>query len=383
MCFTFTVKTKPYAPSLFFTTLSPIQLCFIRLLVGKPPKLLSTTADTSNLTALLSPRAAPPPAAVAAHAAAGVAFESPFAQRNSIKSAVALKERGVERMEMMQSCCDGRGVRGHLFITSHRCVFVPSIMKIEKFCSQFPLDSSVSIQNPKGHQTCIIVEHHVSNDPKAVQKHNSVQYYFSGFASDVVCVHAFQKMSAISSGTNQIMAAGAAVLSPFVSPLSFFSPGRQLVHTATVQVVSATLPHNLVSSEKTVKFYISHCGEERKIKPFPPTKDSGPIEVSLPTDMMAPLVLQLKGSMLGIPTFELGRAEVLNWLPLNSGSKHKRTESHPLFNEQKVEVCRVTLSICVPNLGEMPSLTGMWPPSLSQSSRLYALAVQISLTAVR
>jgi hypothetical protein len=298
-----------------------------------------------------------------------------------------LKERGVERMEMMQSCCDGRGVRGHLFITSHRCVFVPNIMKIEKFCSQFPLDSSVSIQNPKGQQTCIIVEHHVSNDPKAVQKHSAVQYYFSGFASDVVCVRVFQKMSAISSGTNHIMAAGAAVLSPIVSALSFFSPDRQLVHTATVQVVSATLSPNLVSSEKTVKLYISHCREERKIKPFPPTKDSGPIEVSLPTDMMAPLVLQLmlKGSMLGIPTFEkkLGRAEVLNWLPLNSGSKHKRTESHPLFNEQKVEVCRVTLSICVPNLGEMPSLTGMWPPSLSQSSRLNALSVQISLTAVR
>ena len=174
-CLTFTIKTKPCAPALYFTTLSTIQLCFIRLLVGKTPKLLSTSADTSNLTALLSPRTSPPPAAVAAHAAAGVAFESPFAQRNSIKSAVALKERGVERMEMMQSCCDGRGVRGHLFITSHRCVFVPKIMKIRKFCSQFPLDSTVELKILEGQQTCINVEHHVSNDPEAVQKHNSVQ----------------------------------------------------------------------------------------------------------------------------------------------------------------------------------------------------------------
>ncbi len=172
-----------------------------------------------------------------------------------------------------------------------------------------------------------------------------------------------------------------------MSPLSFFSSGRQLIHTATIQVVSATLPPNLVSTEKTAKFYISHCGEERKIKPFPPTKDSGPIEVSMPTDMMAPLVLQIKGSSmltLGlIPTCELGRAEVLNWLPLNSGSKHKRTESHKLFNEQKVEVCRVTLSICVPNLGEMPSLTGVRPPSLPPFFRLHAFSVAISLTAVR
>ncbi len=308
---------------------------------------------------------------MAAHAAAGIAFESPLAQRNAIKSAATFKERGLERMEMMHSCSDGRGVRGHMFITTHRCVFVPGIMKTEQFCVQFPLDSTVSIQNPKGHQTCIIIEHHPAGGLKSAHKQSSVQFYFSGFTSDVACVHAYQKMSSISSGTNQIIAAaahGVAVLSPFVSPIAFaWGSARELIHTATIEVVSATLSRSVVSAEKTSKFYISHCGETRKIKPFPPSKESGPIEVSLPTDMMAPLVLQLRGSgMLGlIATFELGRAEVFNWLPLNSGLKHKRTESHKVFNDQKVEVCQVTLSICVPNLGEMPSL-------LSTHSLFYA-----------
>ena len=323
-------------------------MCFIRLIIGGNPFAPSpTSAEGGGLPARAAPNLSNP--------------DTPTAHRNSGKTGAAPKDRGLEQMEAMHSCSDGRGVRGHLFITSHRCVFVPSIMKTAAFSMQFPLDSSVTIQNPRGHQTCIIVEHHKAAGSKALHLQDTVLYYFSGFVSDVVCVHAFQKMSSISLGTNQIVAAaaaGVAVLSPFVSPLAFhWGSARDLIHTATIEVLSATLASSVSSSEKMPKFYISHCGEDRKVKPFPPIKGAAPIEVSLPTDMMAPLILQLKGSgMLGlIATFELGRAEVVNWLPHNSGSRHKRTESHKLFDEHKVEVCQVTLSICIPNLRELQS----------------------------
>ena len=325
-------------------------MCFIRLIIGGNPFAPSSApAEAGGLSAMLSPRAAPNPSNP----------DTPTAHRNSGKIGTGPKDRGLEQMEAMHSCSDGRGVRDHLFITSHRCVFVPSIMKTAAFALQFPLDSSVSIKNPRGHQ--IHVEYHKAAGPKAHHQQDNVQFYFSGFVSDVVCVHAFQKMSSISLGTNQIVAAaaaGVAVLSPFVSPLAFhWGSARDLIHTTTIEVLSAALAPSVSSSEKMPKFYISHCGEDRKVKPFPPIKGAAPIEVSLPTDMMAPLILQLKGSgMLGlIATFELGRAEIVNWLPHNSGTRHKRTESHKLFDEHKVEVCQVTLSICIPNLRELQS----------------------------
>jgi hypothetical protein len=205
------------------------------------------------------------------------------------------------------------------------------------------------------------VEYHKNNGPKASKKQDAVQYYFSGFVDSVVCAHVFQKMSAISLGTNHIIAAaaaGVAVLSPFASPLAFaWGSTRDLIHSATIEILSATLAPAVASAEKIPKFYICHCGEERKVKPFPPIKGAAPIEVSLPTDMMAPLVLQLKGSSFGgfIATGEIGRVEIVNWLPHNSGAKHKRIESHKLLDEQKVEVCQVTLSICVPTLRELQS----------------------------
>jgi hypothetical protein len=73
--------------------------------------------------------------------------------------------------------------------------------------------------------------------------------------------------------------------------------------------------------------------------------------------MLEPLVLQLKGSgMLGlISTFELGRTSIADWLPHSSGSKHKRTQSFKLLNDQNVEVCQVTLGIVVVNLREEKS----------------------------
>lgn len=325
--------------------------------MGKPLPLLSTASDisniTSNLTSLISPRTAPPPAAVAAAAAAGISFESPIAQRNVIKSAAAAKDRGTEHVEMVHICSDGRGIRGQLFITSHRCVFVPKIMKTESFCVQFPLDSSVSIQHLRGQQTCIIVDHHKSSSD---HKDSTVQFLFSGFMSDVVCVHAFQKISSIASGTNHLIAAAAAGVA-VLSPLAFaWGSTRDLVHSANIEVLSATVSPSVTSAEKMPKFYIMHCNQERKVKPFPPTTDA-PATVSLATDMLEPLVLQLKGSgMLGlISTFELGRASIADWLPHSSGSKHKRTQSFKLLNEQNVEVCQVTLGIVVVNLREEKS----------------------------
>jgi hypothetical protein len=259
---------------------------------------------------------------------------------------------------MMQNCSDGRGVRGQLFITSHRCVFIPKIMRTSRFCLQFPLDSSVSIQSSYTKTINITFNHQHSRASKSLRPLSSENLVFTGFESDVLCVHAFQKMSSIALGTNQIIAAaaaGVAVLSPFASPLAFaWGTARDLVHSATVQVVSVSLAQGVLDSEKMPKFYISHCGQEHKVKPFPPKKDADPVTVTLPTDMVAPLVLQLRGSLFGLPTFVLGRAEIVNWLPYNSGPKHKRTESHVLYNDQKEKMCQVTLSICISEAASQP-----------------------------